>query len=92
MKTTRPAVIGMVFLLGCAVGGASSRLAVPLARAGTNPTRWEYHCIDGTAELVPNSNKMGEQGWEMVAGAGAGSGSKIGSANEFIWCFKRPVL
>jgi hypothetical protein len=92
MTTTRSAVIGMVFLLGCAVGGASSRLAVPQARAGANPTRWEYHCIDGTAELVPNSNKMGEQGWEMVAGAGAGSSSKLLSNNEFVWCFKRAVL
>ncbi len=89
MRTTRSAVIGMVFLLGCAVGGASSRLAVPQARAGTNPTRWEYHCIDGNSELVGNSNKMGEQGWEMAAAAGAGSNSLN---NQFIWCFKRPAL
>lgn len=91
MTTTRSAVIGMVFLIGCAVGGASSRLAVPQARAGTNPTRWEYHCIDGTEELGANSNKMGEQGWEMAAGAGAGSGSGLTSSKDYVWCFKRPL-
>ena len=91
MTTTRSAVIGMVFLIGCAVGGASSRLVVPQARAGTNPTRWEYHCIDGSDELGVNSNKMGEQGWELAAGAGAGSGTGVGSSNTFVGCFKRPL-
>jgi hypothetical protein len=88
MATTRSAVIGVVFLIGCAVGGASSRLAVPLARAGTNPPRWEYHCIEGSPELVAQANQMGDQGWEMAAGAGAGAGY----GKELIWCFKRPVL
>jgi hypothetical protein len=88
MTTTRSTVIGTVFLLGCAVGGASSRLAVPQARAGTNPTRWEYHCIQGSEELVGQANQMGAQGWEMAAAAGAGTGY----SKELTWCFKRPVL
>jgi hypothetical protein len=91
MGTTRSVFVGMVFLIGCAVGGISSQLVVPQVRAGTNPTRWEYHCVEGSEEIVAHSNKMGAQGWEMTAGAGAGSGAGIGSEREFIWCFKRAL-
>ena len=88
MKTTRSAAIGVVFLIGCAVGGVSSRLVVPPVRAGTNPTRWEYHCLSGHSnDLVQSSNQMGAQGWEMAAGAGAGEGWD----KEFVLCFKRAL-
>jgi len=40
MKVTRAMALGIVFVIGCAVGGISSQLVVPPVRAGTNPTRW----------------------------------------------------
>jgi len=67
MKVTRAMALGIVFVIGCAVGGISSQLVVPPVRAGTNPTRWEYYCIEGMEKLVERSDKLGAQGWEMTA-------------------------
>jgi len=39
MKVTRAMALGIVFVIGCAVGGVSSQFIVPPVRAGTNPTR-----------------------------------------------------
>src|SRR5262245_27029376 len=74
--------IEMVFLVGCAVGGASSRFVVPPANAqqAANTTRWEYFCIDGF-NPTEKANQAGAQGWEMVAVGG-------GQPNA-TWCFKR---
>ena len=52
-------------------------------------TKWEYRCIDlGVTDIrdfQDDANKLGEEGWEMVGGAG--------TANNFhttqLWCFKR---
>lgn len=58
-----------VFLVGCAVGGASSQLVVPRASAQQGTlTRWENICIeDGEwAAVGPSATKAGSQGWEMV--------------------------
>ena len=51
--------------------------------------KWEYRCIQLEITDIRNfqdhANELGEQGWEMVGGAGA--------ANNFhttqLWCFKR---
>ena len=70
-----------VFLAGCAVGGASSQLVVPMASAQQAAvlTKWEYLCRnDGTTIAA----KVGSEGWEMVS-----FGEQTGSA-----CFKRPKL
>jgi hypothetical protein len=93
MAGTRSVGLSVVFLIGCAVGGAaSSRFVAPPARAGTNPTGWEHYCFYGDKGVTEKANELGAQGWEMVAGAGAGAGAGITAEMEFIWCFKREKL
>ncbi|MBC8133508.1 MAG: hypothetical protein H7X95_11055 [Deltaproteobacteria bacterium] len=90
MKSTQAAVLGAVFVIGCAVGGASSHFVVPPARAGTNPTRWEYYCLEtGEEGFLQKCNQLGAQGWEMAAGAGAGAGTGWDKTMKLTWCFKR---
>jgi len=76
-KITVSALLVAAFALGC----ATATLVVPPVRAGTSPTRWEYHCIARAhlEDLQEDSSKLGVQGWEMAAGDG----------NH--WCFKRPL-
>ena len=92
---TRSLGIALVFITGCAVGGASARFVVPPASAqqATSLTKWEYMCFvpeathmfDGTvANGVKSANASGVQGWEMVGGVSAAEGGA--------WCFKRPKL
>ncbi len=93
MAGTRSVGLSVVFLIGCAVGGAaSSRFVAPPARAGTSPTRWEHTCFYGDKGITEKSNELGAEGWEMVAGAGAGNGSGFTAEMKFIWCFKREKL
>jgi hypothetical protein len=86
---TRSLGIALVFLTGCAIGGASARFVVPPAsaqQAGTL-TRWEYSCVDvDNDDATQTANKMGAQGWEIVGSA------ESSGRNENFWCFKRPKL
>ncbi len=81
--------VALVFLAGCAVGGASSRFMVPPASAqqAATLTKWEYSCI--TAEYKEDvagpANKLGAQGFEL-----AGTVAYTTGLNT--WCFKRPKL
>lgn len=87
MTKLRGVGVGMVFLVGCAVGGAAGRFVVPPANAQqTSVTRWEYFCFEEyrTDNILPKANAAGAKGWEMV---GADGGGNSGS-----WCFKRPKL
>jgi len=86
MKATRSIVLGAVFLIGCAVGGVSSQFVAPPARAGTNPTRWEYYCITGTDKVIERSDQLGAEGWEMVVATAAAGRMD----HYYTWCFKRP--
>ena len=82
---TRSVGIALVFVAGCAVGGASARFVVPPASAqqAATLTKWEYLCqgmrFDGAT--VP-ANKAGAQGWELVTYDPQGG----------IGCFKRPKM
>jgi len=86
MNTTRLA-IALVFLTGCAVGGASARFVVPPASAqqAATLTKWEYMCVneDGVDAVQTMAQKAGAQGWELAG---------IGSAESTLLCFKRPKL
>lgn len=92
-------VVGAVFLVGCAVGGASSRLALPSANAQQanaqqpvsappNVPRWEYLCVASAPqaeEMNGHANLLGAQYWELTAIAGL--------PHDFpVLCFKRPKL
>jgi len=77
--------ISIVFVAGCAVGGASARFVVPPASAlqAATLTKWEYLCPAMPFNAVAEpANKAGAEGWEMV-----NYDPKAG-----IGCFKRPKL
>lgn len=80
-------LVGAVFLVGCAVGGASSQLVLPKASAQQAATlhQWEYYCIQANDDEVHAvANKLGTQAWELAA-----SGTH---PHQPMWCFKRPKL
>jgi len=88
MNTTRLG-IALVFVTGCAVGGASARLAIPPASAqqAATLTKWEFKCqsLDND-DLSEFANKMGDQGWEIAGSA------RATTYDDNIWCFRRPKL
>ena|SRR5688572_20389395 len=86
----------VVFLIGCATGGAASRMVPPASaqqQAAVSAQQfampvfahWEYRCepVTRKEELEPLANSFGQAGWGM---AGTYSGSQTG-----IFCFKRPL-
>jgi hypothetical protein len=87
--TKRALGVGLVFLLGCGVGGVSSQLVVPKANAQQAATlsRWEVHCVPIRDSLGAEAqtagrvgNKLGAEGWEPAM------------ANDQVWCWKRPKM
>ena len=81
--TKRSLGVAAVFLAGCAVGGASSQLAVLNASAQQSATltKWEYFCANRPADYEDTNaeaNRFGAQSWEMITEASR------------TWCFKRP--
>jgi hypothetical protein len=73
-----------VFLVGCAVGGVSSQIAVPKASAQQAALpAWEYLCTyvptAGEGDATAVANKLAAQRWELA--------SVIPHA---AWCWKRP--
>jgi hypothetical protein len=84
--------LGLVvaFLAGCVVHQALGD-AVPKARAGTAPARWEYVCVNVTEHVSETMNKFGAEGWELAAASGLAWGSGLFKERDMIWCFKRPL-
>jgi len=81
------AIIVAMFLIGAFVAGLLIAEANPVAADGPpKKAQWQYQCFeaDGVAQVTDRSNKMGEQGWELVTSAGTGKGPTL-------WCFKRPL-
>lgn len=77
-----------LFLVGAfAAGLFVSRTSPVAADAHDAPKKaqWQYQCFESAAvaQITETSNRMGEQGWELVSGAGTKSST--------IWCFKRPL-
>ena len=80
------AVIVAVFLVGAFVAGLFVAETTPVS--ADNPPKknqWQYQCFqaEGVAQVTERSNKMGQQGWELVTSAG--------TKGETLWCFKRPL-
>jgi hypothetical protein len=73
------ASIFAAFLAGC----VAARAVIPVARAGTTPQRWEYHCETlglGTMRgFTETLNQAGVEGWELA-----------GLTTQY-YCFKRPL-
>jgi hypothetical protein len=42
-------------------------------------------------DITDMANKLGRQGWEMSAAAGAGWGGGMASGVTMVWCFERPL-
>lgn len=83
--------LALVFIVGCATGGVAAQLVVPPVRAGTAPTRWEYHCDDeGTTEKLTEAlNEAGAAGWEL-AGLTTDHKADLGSFKH-MYCTKRAL-
>ncbi|HMG58011.1 MAG TPA: hypothetical protein VK601_31135 [Kofleriaceae bacterium] len=84
--------LGLVvaFLAGCVLQQTLG-VAVPAARAGTAPARWEYACVNVAERVSETMNKFGAQGWELAAASGLAWGSGLFKERDMIWCFKRPL-
>jgi len=80
------AIVVIACLAGAFVVGMLASQVGPVS-ADSPPKRnqWQYQCFkaSGVAQVTERSNKMGEQGWELVTSAG--------SSTETLWCFKRPL-
>jgi hypothetical protein len=80
------AIIVALFLVGAFVAGTFISEANPVAADGPpKQSQWQYQCFEasGVAQVTERSNKMGEQGWELVTSAG--------TKGSTLWCFKRPL-
>jgi hypothetical protein len=92
--------ISLVFLTGCVVGGASSRIVAPVPPArAASPSRWEYYCktagrdysvfneAESNAELSAALSALGAQGWELVTETSV----QPQGMGPLRYCFKRPL-
>jgi hypothetical protein len=82
------AVIVAVLLAGVFIAGLLVSDTTRVSADTHTPPKqgqWQYQCFEatGVAQVTEQSNKMGEQGWELVTSAGTGSST--------LWCFKRPL-
>jgi len=89
-------IVALIFIIGCAAGGVASQLVIPPARAGTNPTRWEYLCQQGNAALTSSLNGAGLEGWELVNVLALHQSVVSGMSGEIrtdllMTCFKRAL-
>ena len=83
-------IVSLGFIIGCATGAAVSEFVAPPAHGAGPVNRWEYFCIERSIEKIArDANKLGAEGWEMTAAAGAGWGQGFGASSQMIWCFKR---
>lgn len=87
--------VAVIFLIGCATGGVASQLAVPAARAGSAAPRWEYYCAQVQRVSAQQLNTYGAEGWELVSLFPSHLERELVSkdlgADEFAYCFKRPL-
>ena len=76
------------WIAGAFIAGALlSHSIVPDAEAQQRKrNQFQYQCLmaSNVAQVTERANKLGEQGWRMVASAGHKSG-------ETQWCFMRPT-
>ena len=83
----RRLAIALVFLGGCAVGGAAGQVVVPKARAA-NTQRWDHFCVvvDGNdaAEVNQAMRKPGQEGFELVTAYNT-------ALHVTMACFRRPA-
>jgi hypothetical protein len=88
-------IIAIVFVVGCATGGVAAQLVVPPVRAGTSPTRWEYHCERVSTEggrVTPILNQLGAEGWELVSMVSQESTTAgHGGTEGYVLCTKRAL-
>lgn len=79
-------IIITVFVLGAFIGGlALAGTGAVSADSPPKKSQWQYQCFqaEGVTQVTDRSNKMGQQGWELVTSAGTKA--------ETLWCFKRPL-
>lgn len=80
---TAVAALAFAFL----AGALCYQVILPNAKADAHARRhWQYQCFEasGVAQVTERANKLGTEGWELVASAGSKRGT--------VWCFKRPNI
>lgn len=83
--------VSFAFIVGCLVGGASSKTTVPEAAAepdeGEAPTRYEYKCTNektlGPEEFATRLNREGAEGWELEGSFEGPLGSTMCFSREY---------
>jgi len=71
MKKNIPVILALAIALSLAVYSFKASPSV-----ASSPERWEYTCFQDKASqfdesLIPDFNRLGEEGWELVAVAPA---------------------
>jgi hypothetical protein len=87
-SVSRSVLVGFMFVMGCAAGGAAHSYVATARAADAAPgSRWAYHCFkeDDVQSIQETANAVGREGWEMASSSLAG-GHDMSSP---IWCFKR---
>ena len=79
------AIVVALFLVGAFAAGLFVNQGAPVSADSPTRSQWQYQCFEasGVAQVTEQSNKMGEQGWELVTSAGMKSST--------LWCFKRSL-
>jgi hypothetical protein len=92
-KTERVLLLLVAFLAGCEASHlARTGFNVPEANAQVPAQRFQYYCLRATDNITDQANKLGQQGWELVAAAGSGSGMGFSQSETMVWCFKHAPL
>ena len=86
-------VMLLVFFAGCAGSQVAMRYGAPPAHAATGVQRWEYTCKFEQESVTDMANKLGQDGWEMVAAAPWNRHEVYGGVQNgyTAWCFKRAI-
>ena len=81
----RAIIVALFFVGALFVGNVISDSNPAAADGPPKKSQWQYQCFEatGVADVTDRSNKMGQNGWELVTSAG--------TKGSTLWCFKRPL-
>lgn len=86
--------LSVIFVLGCATGGAASQLMIPPVHAQSSAPRWEYLCLEGSQVTSAAMTKAGAAGWDLVSMVSTHQDLESGvtyESNNLVACYKRPL-
>ncbi len=76
----------LAFIIGCGAATVAPQFVAPPVQAGLEVQKWDYFCFETRSNQISKKSKeAGRKGWEMA------ELSIVGSYNNMIACFKRPM-